>query len=89
LYKVKKKPHIYTYLLFENDWSYQRFIETYKIEDYPHVVIDKNGKYLTYMSHFKNGKLIYMEKGTIIKEVEETLENEIEINGLIEDFQPK
>ncbi|MBX7243320.1 MAG: DUF4221 domain-containing protein [Bacteroidia bacterium] len=87
LKETKSNPHIFTYFLFENEWEAKKFSEQYNMEDYPHVTIDKNGEFTKYIPHFVNAKLLYMEKGKTVKEMQETLENEAEILLSIKGFK--
>ncbi len=89
LKSVKQNPHIFPYLLFENEWEYKAFTKDYNLSDFSNVTIDAKGEYLKYIPHFTNAKLLFMEKGSIKKEVQETLENEAEILLMIKGFKGK
>ncbi len=86
---VKQNPHIFPYLLFENEWEYKAFTKDYNLSDFSNVTVDAKGEYLKYIPHFTNAKLLFMEKGSIKKEVQGTLENETEILLMIKGFKGK
>ncbi len=73
--------------MFENEWEAKKFKEQHNLGDYPNVTVDEKGEFTKYIPHFVNAKLLFMEKGKTVKEIQETLENEAEILLTIRGFK--